>query len=305
MNNIILTQQNDPFLLQCLLAQRSEYTKAKIASRNKLIIITLFTIFSMYSLTDDSDILSAIASLFAVVLIIFNKNSEKHISSLQKHAASIQHYFDATLFASAIGGTKDEWGELLNKSDLANSISNITATDTTDVRNWYRVSTSLPVTSQIFYCQRQNVRWEQELRKSYIYLQIGIFLFVTLTMLATLLFINPSVVKVISMSSCLVSIGEHTYSICRQIIGNILLSQKIESLCDHIENKITEDHYQPTKNDLIRLQHKIKENRENCYLIPDWFYRIQKEEYQKREETISRIIDCFHRESGHEKKTDY
>ena len=301
MDDTILTTQNKPFLLQCLLAQKSEYSRAKKTDSKKLIFVILFTIFSIYSTTDESDLLSAIASLLAVGLLIFNKHSDKQISSLQKHAASIQQYFDARLFSSAIGGTKEEWGELPNKSDLANSISNIVLDNRTDVRNWYQVCSSLPITTQIFYCQRQNVRWERELRQSYIHFQIWIFLVITFVTLASLLYFNPSAVKVISTFSCLLSIGEHTYSACRQIIGNICRLQKIESLCEHIEIRLSEDGCQPSKNDLIRLQCKIRENRESCYLIPDWFYELNKKEQHKKEDIISETIAHFHQENERKK----
>lgn len=302
MDDKILTTQNNPFLLQCLLAQKNEYSRAKKAGSKKLIFIILFTIFSIYSTTNESDLLSAIASLLAVGLLIYNKHSDKQISSLQKHAASIQQYFDVTLFSSAIGGTKEEWGELANKSDLANAISKISLDNrTTDVGNWYRVCSALPITTQIFYCQRQNVRWECELRKSYIHFQIWIFIFITFVTLGSLLYFNPSAVKVISTLSCLLTIGEHAYSVCRQIIGNICLLQKIESLCEHIESKLSEEGCQPSKNDLIRLQYKIRENRESCYLIPDWFYERQKEEQHRKEDIISETIAYFHQENGRKK----
>ena len=301
MDDKILTTQNDPFLLQCLIAQKSEYSRAKKAGSKKLIFIILFTIFSIYSTTNESDLLSAIASLLAVGLLIYNKHSDKQISSLQKHAASIQQYFDVTLFSSAIGGTKEEWGELPNKSDLANSISNIIPDNKTDVGNWYNVCSSLPITTQIFYCQRENVRWERELRQSYIHFQIWIFIFITSVTLASLLYFNPSAVKVISTLSCLLSIGEHVYSACRQIIENISRLQKIESLCEYFECRRSEDGCQPSKNDLIRLQCKIRENRESCYLIPDWFYELNKKEQHKKEDIISKTIAYFHQENERKK----
>ena len=172
---------------------------------------------------------------------MFNKYSDGHISSHKKHAASIQQYIDVTLFASAIGGTKSEWGELPNKTDLAETISEFSGEDTSDMKNWYSDYSSLPGEAQIFHCQRENVRWDYGLHKSYICLQLGMLLAAVIAMIATMFIVNPDFIKLICILSWLTPLAEYTYSICKEVFESISLLRKINSFCDQIEDKLSGD----------------------------------------------------------------
>ena len=150
-DNSIFACQNEEFLLKCQLAQRNEYSHAKRVGRLRSVVTLIFAIFSIIASGLDFDTLSAISSLFAVGLIVFNKYSDGYISSHKKHAASIQQYIDVTLVASAIEGTKSEWGELPNKTDLAKAVSEFSGADTSNMRNWYSDYSSLPGEIQVFH----------------------------------------------------------------------------------------------------------------------------------------------------------
>ena len=84
MDNSIYAQQNEKFLLECQLAQRDEYSQAKRANRLKSIMTLAFAIFSVVVSILDCDTLSALSSLFAVGLVVFNKYSDGYISSHKK-----------------------------------------------------------------------------------------------------------------------------------------------------------------------------------------------------------------------------
>lgn len=290
MGNSIFARQNEEFLLKCQLAQRNEYSHAKRVGGLRSVVALIFAIFSIIASGLDVDTLSAILSLFAVGLVVFNKYSDGHISAHKKHAASIQQYIDVTLFASAIGGTKSEWGELPNKTDLAKAISEFSDVDTSKVKNWYSDYSSLPGEDQIFRCQRENVRWDYNLHKSYIYFQIGILLVASVAMVVTMFIVNPDFIKLICVLSWLTPLAEYTYSVCNEVRESISLLRKIDSSCDLIENKLSGDTHVSVKQELIDLQYKIRERRENGFLIPDWFYKMLRGRQQKQEDGIAETI---------------
>lgn len=298
MDNSIFACQNERFLLECQLAQRNEYSHAKKASRLKSIMTLVFTTLSVVASILDFDTLSALSSLFAVGLVVFNKYSDGHILSHKKHAAFIQQYIDVTLFSSAIGGTKSEWGELPNKTDLAKTISEFSGADTSDMENWYSDYSSLPGEAQVFHCQRENVRWDYGLHKSYICLQLGILLVAIVAMIITMFIVNPNFIKLICILSWLTPPTEYTYSVCKEVFGSISLLRKIDAFCDQIENKLSGDNNVSIKQELIILQYKIRERREAGYLIPDWFYQIQKKKHQKQEDSITETIVSLSKEDG-------
>lgn len=297
----IFVCQNEKFLLECQLAQRNEYSHAKKASRLKSLMTLVFTTLSVVASILDLDVLSALSSLFAVGLVVFNKYSDGHISAHKKHAASIQQYIDVTLFALAIGGAKSEWGELPNKTDLAKTISEFSCADTSDMKNWYSDYSSLSGEAQVFHCQRENVRWDYGLHKSYIYLQLGILLAAIVAMIVTMFIVNPSFIKLICIFSWLTPLVEYTYSVCKEVFDSISLLRKIDSFCNQIENKLSGDNNVSIKQDLIDLQYKIRERREVGYLIPDWFYQMRKRKHQKQEDSIAETIANLSQENGEQK----
>lgn len=300
-DNSIFARQNEKFLLECQLAQRNEYSHAKKASRLKLIITLAFTTFSVVASILDCDTLSAISSLFAVGVVVFNKYSDGHISSHKKHAASIQQYIDVTLFVSVVEGTKSEWGELPNKTDLAKTISEFSGVDTSDVKNWYDDYSSLPGEAQIFLCQRENVRWNYGLHKSYFCFQLGVLLVVIIAMFAIIFIFDLSFIKIICILSWLTPFAEYKYSICKEIVESISFLRKINVFCDQIENKLSENNNVSVKQELIDLQYKIRERREVGFLIPDWFYEMRKEKHQKQEDSIAETIVNLSQKNGEQR----
>ena len=300
-DNSIFACQNERFLLECQLAQRNEYSHAKKASRLKSIMTLAFTTLSVVASILDVDTLSAVSSLFAVGLVVFNKYSDEHISSHKKHAASIQQYIDVTLFASAVGGAKSEWGELPNKTDLAKAISEFSGTDTSDMKDWYSDYSTLPGEAQVFHCQRENVRWDYGLHKSYICLQLGILLAAIVAMIVTMFIVNPDFIKLICILSWLTPLAEYTYSVCKEIFESISLLRKIDSFCNQIENKLSGDNNVSIKQELIDLQYKIRERREVGFLIPDWFYKMRKGKHQTQEDSIAETIVNLSQENGEQR----
>lgn len=303
MNNNIFIRQNDEKLLKCQLAQRNEYARAKKINKMKSILTIVFAVFSIFASAVNIDILTALSSLFAMTLIVFNKYADNHVLVHKKHAASIQQYIDVTLFSSAIGGTKSEWGDLPNKTDLAETISEFSSADTSAVKNWYSDYSSLPGESQVFHCQRENIRWNYKLHKSYIHFCNCLLLIIAIVMIIAIFKKNPDIIKLICVLSWLTPLAEYAYSVSKEVRTSISLLQKIDSLCDQIENDLTNN--KSIKSKLIDLQYKIRERREVGYLIPDWFYKIQREKYQKREDTIAKNIVDLSSRNGEKDEIKY
>ena len=70
----IFNRQNDAFLLRCQVAQRSEYTRAKLVARWKAYLTVSFAVLSVVASILDIDWISAVSSLMAVALLVFNRD---------------------------------------------------------------------------------------------------------------------------------------------------------------------------------------------------------------------------------------
>jgi len=115
----------------------------------------------------DIDLLSAIFSFLAVALALFNKYSDEEIKATKKHAASIQQYIDASIFAPVIDTNISDWGDMPTKSDLADAVSKYGDKDTAAFVNWYSDYSSMNGESQVFYSQSENIRWDSTLHKEF------------------------------------------------------------------------------------------------------------------------------------------
>lgn len=286
----IFSRQNDAFLLQCQVAQRSEYSRAKRVARWKTIFTLSFAVLSIVASILDVDWLSAVSGLLAVALIIFNKYSDEYIASSKKHAASVQQYIDATLYAAAIDSSVSDWGDVPNKSDLAATVSEYENADTSSVENWYSDYSGLPGEEEIFRCQSENIRWDYGLHKAFRIFQIVVLATVAIVMLIAFIIADPNFVKLICVLSWFTPIAEYAYSVYKEVGESIALLQKVDKLSTEIEKKLAASSSRTIKRELIKLQHQIWERRENGFMIPDWFYEWHRKKQQEKEDRIAKVI---------------
>lgn len=290
MADSIFSRQNDVFLLQCQVAQRSEYSRAKRVSRWKTVLTLGFAAISVTASIVDIDWISASSSLMAVVLLIFNKYSDECIVKIKKHAAAVQQYIDATLYSAAIECNVSDWGDVPGKADLATTISEYSDADTSDVEYWYSDYSGLSGEEQIFRCQSENIRWDSDLHKKFRGLQMVLLCTVAFVLLASLIVVNPSFVRIVCVLSWFAPIAEYAYSIYKEEGKSISILQEMDKLSGEIEKKLETSSPRTLKRELIKLQYKIWERRKNGFLIPDWFYEWHRKNHQIKEDRIASVI---------------
>lgn len=286
--NSIYICQNDDFIIDCLVAQRSEYTKAKLISRWKTIATLSVATISVVASIIDIEVFSAITGLLAVCLLITNKWMESVISAHKKHAAAVQQYVDVTLYSKVLGTNKSIWGEIPGNSDLAESISKYKQADRNKLRNWYSDYSSLAAEQQILYCQKENIRWNTDLNKKYKYLNAIVFFVALLIMIISFIAVNPSFIKVICILTWLAPFADYCYSIINDINHSMELFKKANKTFSHIERLSDTD--SNLIDNLVTLQHQIRKIREEGFLIPDWFYKMFQSRHQKIEDQIADSI---------------
>lgn len=295
MTDSIYNHQNDEFFLQCQVAQSREYTKAKSLTQCKGILTFTFAIFSAVASVVDNDWLwlPALVSFLAVALTLFNKHSDERIKAIKKHAASLQQYIDVALFAPAIGNSFSAWGNVPTKSDLAESVSIYTNEDVSAFVNWYSDYSYLNHEEQVFYCQKENVRWNYTLHKSYEkllkYLLIVFLVAAVIIFLAT----DISFIKLFFILSWCIPIAEYCWSVKKELNASIAILCDTELYSQELENKLKTSTPGVLKDELINLQYKIWNCRENGYLISDWFYNLYKENYQKKEDNMAKTMQSI------------
>ena len=104
--------------------------------------------------------------------------------------------------------------------------------------------------------------------------------------------------KLVFIVSFLAPLSDYAYTARKQILESISLLQTIEASCNQIETKLLDNNTTSIKKELIDLQYSILKRRTTCFLIPDWFYKFKKEQYQKQEDCIAESIVELDRESN-------
>ena len=286
----IFSRQNDSFLLQCQVAQNKEYSSAKRIAFWKMVVTLIFAAISIAAAALNIEWLTALSGLLAVMIVIINKYTDTRICAQKRHASSVQQYIDATLYASVLGNDVSDWGEVPSKSDLAETISAHGTDDTSRFVNWYSDYSSSVPEAQVFYCQRENVRWNYDLHKKYRKLQVALLCGVAAAMLVAFFVVNPRFIKAVCVVSWFMPIAEYAGSIIKDVNNSIKLLQDIDTCCGELEKKLEKASSCTIKADLIKLQRKIWNHRANGYAIPDWFYYCHRENHQRKEDNIAKII---------------
>lgn len=289
----VFCRQNDKFLLQCQVVQRSEYSKAKSLARWKAIITLAFAALSVVTSILDIDLFSAVFSFLAVALALFNKHSDEEIKATKKHAASIQQYIDASIFAPVIDTNISDWGDMPTKSDLADAVSKYGDKDAAAFVNWYSDYSSVNGEFQVFYSQSENIRWDSALHKDFRRFYVILLSVIALSLLIAFLMVNPSFVKAFFVLSFFMPIAEYGLSVIKEVDESISLLSDADNFSKELEKKLNTNSSQTIRKELIKLQHKIWNRRANGYLIPDWFYEYHRKKHQKKEDNMARTIQNF------------
>ncbi len=160
--------QNEAFLLQCLAAQRSKYTTAKKFNIWKMRIILISSIASFTTCFIKCYTVIAVLYLFTIIVLIAVKYLDGFIAKFQKEAAQIQQYFDTSLYSCVLEENKESWGHIMSEYEITDVVSKYRQNDLSEFKNWYSDYSSITPIEQIFYCQRENICWGNELKSSFL-----------------------------------------------------------------------------------------------------------------------------------------
>ena len=122
-----------------------------------------------------------------------------------------------------------------------------------------------------------------------------------LALVISLFVFNPSVIKVICILTWISPLAEYCYSLHSEINHSNTLFEKANKKFKHIESQLRNDNI--ATDDLVTLQHQIKEIREEGVLIPDWFYKKFHGKQQENEDQIANTLVSQHIESSENNDT--
>jgi len=280
MSNGIALRQNSENSLKYLSAQRQMYSDLKfISGLQFLFCILASSILSILLLFISDYIIGTIINfIIAIVVVILNKLFDKFIEKQREIAAYIQQIFDLDVFK--MKWIKEDFGKIKDISYNISVKSNKYLKkheNFNDLKNWYSIQyDELPLDIGVYYCQKENVRWDSKLRQ--ILRVIYLILIVSISLIIVIYCIAKSklVIDLMSIMIVFTPLFQYWLSKRNQLLEDI---KKIKSIIDW--QLLTENNIDKIeKVGIYSLQSLIFEHRKNCVLIYDFIYNIFKGKYQ-------------------------
>lgn len=289
MSKSIYEKQNDIFLLKCLCTQRKGYSKLKLISSIYIeISLILATVFSIVVLFCDNEKVDAWITLFNLGIILLDKYLNKYVNTRQKENAKIQQYFDFSLFNEVSAEQLVPLESIFVKTKITELVTGNEFKDqeVENVKNWYADYSSQIPQKQIFYCQKENIRWSKSNNRRLFRVNIVLFILIIFVLIGIGIEKDLSLIKWIGIVSCLLTYLDFFLDTYISLNKDLSKIKEIDTKSDLIEDslkEVTENLY----SDIIELQNMIFEYRFECVLIPDLFYSIFKKKDENKEKRIS------------------
>lgn len=276
MSNGISNRQNEDSSIARLAAQRQLYrevNKAEIIN----VILTVVIPISLSIIREIAGwvkIVTCIVSLIMLGLSFVIDNWQKEKKEL---AATIQQEFD--IYVYSMEWDRKLFGKRINiNAEIAEASKKIMGDDKEkeSLKDWYRKEVdSMPIEEGIAACQKENFSWDAGLRRRYrIFLISCLVLIVTIQLIIGLTkdeLIMEFILRLVSVSSAL-------KWIIKTMVGINADLKRMET----IERSVYSTEIK-TMEDLAFIQKDIFENRKVVTKIPDWFYKIFKNNDEDRE----------------------
>lgn len=290
MDKSIYEKQSDPLIIQCLFAQRKKYSQAKVvAGLYFFFCVVAACVFTVLKSITHSEIITGFSIGLSIITLFATWPINKLISKIRAGAAEIQQYIDVTLYSnSQYSHLQDKWYCPLTKDHIIEIVSKYPKSGFNDNDKWYEDYSSLDYCQQILRCQKENLRWDGDLRKKYGSTYKVIMLTILVAIFVFGVIVNPSFMKIISIVPWCMPFLKYIISFNRHMQED---DKRITKLKDQADNLLYNFGLVLNGDELIQkeieLQNGIFEHRKQAVLIPNFFYKLCRSKQQKNEEKIA------------------
>lgn len=273
MSNGILTRQNEENSIAMLAAQRQLYRDTKWFN-------TLFIAFSVWIPFSLAVILLIVPEnvkwqyasyIISIGSMAFSFVVDKWIDEKKELAAFIQQKFDVYVYLMPWNDRIFGQNRNVNHKIVENSKKILSKQEEKDsLYNWYTPAIdNKNLLEGILFCQKENYWWDVGLRKRFRTISILMIIVLGMTVFMMGLLNNESVAQLLGRFAFVVPMINWLLNTVKQ------LNKDIKSL--NALDDIINDNKDKTMDDLQDIQRMIFEHRKGCYPIPDFIYKLFKD----------------------------
>lgn len=281
-NNEINQRQNTEEILLYLFVQRKIYSLSKKILSYLFVVNLMFYFLGMSNNIQSNNYFIALYVFWGLIFCILYIRESDKINT----AATMQEVIDRKLYGF------DVYTPFIKKTELHQVALKIKTKFPREyneqvsrnglekgVKDWYSDVSDVSLEKAIILCQIENCEWEIKLRKQFQILNIT--LFVLLISIYVFIYWNNSietlVIKLYPILAIIVDRLGYIYKNYQNINGSKNVNDCLYQIYEDIEMYDKEDIINKAK----EIQHCIYERRKNFAPIPDAFYHLHREKYQK------------------------
>ena len=278
MNEAIDERQNSTWALNRLAAQRYLYQKAKRTDSWRFMLIVLIVVLTLVGLWLQISEFSQGVTVLVVSVWVIDQCLSTRIASIKREAATVQADFDCQVLCipwSYLLGIERPTESRVNQ--LAKKAEQI-GLEQSGLKNWY-LSQHIPadkLEAQL-HCQRKNCHWDSEQRRSWlvtcrriVYTSIVLFVLFGILLDATLL----DGILIVAAGLRLIA-WLYTEWQSHQIAAT--RTKRLTKALSALDTNNT----QSIECQIAVAQYAIFEHRRSCPTVPDWFYKLKRNTYER------------------------
>lgn len=276
MDNNIYKKQNEKEMQSLIVAQHFVYKRAKAW------VLLLFGISVVIPIALNvgliwirNDVAIGCISFGSILLLIFSECIRNKISLLKEHASMIQQKFDVEVF-----GLSNNFD--INEDIVQSYLEKYKNKDWDRKKNWYVKHKTTDKNQAIFYCQKENIDWTNNISKKYTKFLVCILIIMIILFILNIILYNTSVLHLISVIINALPLLSYCYSSFIKIKNDNKLIDKISIYSNKIMDKLKNEG-SLNNAEIENLQWMIYFLRRSKYLIPEWFDKLFYKEIESLE----------------------
>lgn len=260
----IAVAQNKQDMLRLLLAQRKLYSDAKTMQNTRLAIVFAGAAASSITALLAPTAVAVISLLVGVGLILYSAFGAAREKTKAKQAATVQELFDCGVF-------RLEWNDVCARRPTPQVIATAVTRslgNTSELRDWYPRTASLPRPFDVLICQLSNLGWGARMHA------LCATVLTAATMVVAALITGLYIwrgLPFITLVPLLGPVGE-AVNLIRAHRENSTSKQTLEDSVMSLWRRALADPQDVGEPDLRRVQDLILGLRQTNANVPDWFH---------------------------------
>lgn len=297
----IYERQNMPGLVETQKAAHYCYSHGKIIVVFLALISIIIPIISnLLLIIFTNEILANILSVASFCCFLIAETLRVKVKKYKFYGAGLQQYFDEFVFGLKNSCKKYIVPQKLTLEERLMLLKKYEGKECKDFLNWYSDYSNMPYEKAVYYCQKENLRWDKRLREKYLRVLIPSLCVIIVGIIVHAILKNKNTNELIAIVLSVIPVISYLYNGIKKLFKDIKNQNEIMDCIERIETKNNSS--EEIWDEVEELQLEIFKYRKTNYLIPNWFYKFFKDDMQKEEDYIAKKINGNDNESNDKKE---